>query len=424
MSGEFEVLQSIYPELVIDGCEALLDIPISFEDIRFLAFHTYPRLEVRHLPPVELSLKIVAGYPITTCPVVSLHCPWLNDKQIELLIEECEGLWVPGEEVLFSIVDHIRTSCIASFAFDGSWPTILADDLYHLLREHEQFALRSEFNEKSFECQICLDWRSGQACIAMDCGHTFCLECLKSMFGLYIHEGSVQFVRCPSCPQPSNKDGEGQLCKSPARFPGTLLRQIVSSNEVERYNQLIHKKELEALPSSTHCPRDFCGTILGRNPDEKLVVCTSCQYAFCADCKKTWHGPLEPCKRLKYSSTLGSLYNSLCSDSSRVKERVAMERLYGKRNLSKLLKELADEQLVDQWRSENAQACPSCNIFVEKSQGCNHMICSICQTHFCFLCGEGLSSRNPYSHYSDKGVSCYGKLFEGLTGLEDPYAGF
>lgn len=55
--------------------------------------------------------------------------------------------------------------------------------------------------------------------------------------------------------------------------------------------------------------------------------------------------------------------------------------------------------------------------------GCNHMICGVCSCHFCFLCGDGLSARNPYSHYSDKGLSCYGKLFEGLTGLEDPFGG-
>lgn len=69
------------------------------------------------------------------------------------------------------------------------------------------------------------------------------------------------------------------------------------------------------------------------------------------------------------------------------------------------------------------QGCPVCGTFVEKSMGCNHMICGVCSCHFCFLCGDGLSARNPYSHYSDKGLSCYGKLFEGLTGLEDPFGG-
>lgn len=179
------------------------------------------------------------------------------------------------------------------------------------------------------------------------------------------------------------------------------------------------------MPASTHCPRDFCATVLARDPDEKLVVCTQCEYAFCADCKRGWHGPTEPCARLLFSGDLGDLYLSVVNDPEKRKEREKLERLYGIKNLKRLLHELEDVKLADKWRLENAQSCPACKTFVEKSAGCNHMICQgagSCGCHFCFLCGDALSSRNPYSHYSDKGISCYGKLFEGLTGLEeDPW---
>ncbi|ORY87628.1 hypothetical protein BCR37DRAFT_375502 [Protomyces lactucae-debilis] len=82
---------------------------------------------------------------------------------------------------------------------------------------------------------------------------------------------------------------------------------------------------------------------------------------------------------------------------------------------------MEDERLADTWRQENAQQCPSCESWVQKASGCNHMSCSVCRCHFCFLCGESLPVKNPYLHYG-KGMACAGRLFEGLTGLEDPFA--
>jgi hypothetical protein len=39
---------------------------------------------------------------------------------------------------------------------------------------------------------------------------------------------------------------------------------------------------------------------------------------------------------------------------------------------------------------------------------------SRCRTFFCYLCGDKLPTENPYSHFSDLGVNCYNKLFEGV----------
>lgn len=36
--------------------------------------------------------------------------------------------------------------------------------------------------------------------------------------------------------------------------------------------------------------------------------------------------------------------------------------------------------------------CAGCNTLVNRSQGCNHMNCSRCKTHFCYSCGQSMSS--------------------------------
>ena len=39
---------------------------------------------------------------------------------------------------------------------------------------------------------------------------------------------------------------------------------------------------------------------------------------------------------------------------------------------------------------ENSRECPCCGVMVQKSQGCNHMFCTICHTGFCYRTGRVL----------------------------------
>ena len=36
---------------------------------------------------------------------------------------------------------------------------------------------------------------------------------------------------------------------------------------------------------------------------------------------------------------------------------------------------------------KNAQKCPKCKIYIQRSEGCDHMICTNCSTEFCYRCG-------------------------------------
>ena len=43
----------------------------------------------------------------------------------------------------------------------------------------------------------------------------------------------------------------------------------------------------------------------------------------------------------------------------------------------------------------NAQRCPKCSIYIEKIDGCDHMLCTKCNSKFCYRCG----SRMRLPHY-------------------------
>ena len=70
-----------------------------------------------------------------------------------------------------------------------------------------------------------------------------------------------------------------------------------------------------------------------------------------------------------------------------------------------------NDQLFENYFKNNANSkkCPNdrCKINIEKNEGCNHMTCSKCQTHFCWLCLYiGKDANAVYEHQS----SCPRKL--------------
>ena len=45
-----------------------------------------------------------------------------------------------------------------------------------------------------------------------------------------------------------------------------------------------------------------------------------------------------------------------------------------------------EKMLYDKYLEKYAKKCPKCSAAIEKNQGCNHMTCTICKTHFCWIC--------------------------------------
>mmetsp|Transcript_6708 Transcript_6708/g.18408 ORF Transcript_6708/g.18408 Transcript_6708/m.18408 type:complete len:695 (-) Transcript_6708:128-2212(-) len=75
------------------------------------------------------------------------------------------------------------------------------------------------------------------------------------------------------------------------------------------------------------------------------------------------------------------------------------ERLRKKRVLEELMTLRAIKQ--------DSQACPRCRVRISRSQGCNHMRCTSCDTHFCYRCGATIPAANPYSHFSAQGCPTF-----------------
>jgi E3 ubiquitin-protein ligase RNF14 len=271
----------------------------------------------------------------------------------------------------------------------------------------------------------------------MDCGHIFCLQCLQDFYSDAIKEGNLSTVRCltPNCAKERASSASSTTGKAKAKVvisPSELLQIGLPEDMVKRYVTLKYKTELEADKDTIYCPRQWCNgaarskrhkkpdglefaessssddtqdTMTG-NDDEKagnntrqkkkkkkkktvskfdpadlLSVCEDCGFAFCSRCLQTWHGEFVRCAP--------------------------------KRNKDELTEE---EKASIEYLQLHTSPCPTCNAPAQKTHGCNHMICSRCDTHFCYLCSSWLDPANPYKHYNTqpdgKVTSCYMRLWE------------
>jgi len=48
------------------------------------------------------------------------------------------------------------------------------------------------------------------------------------------------------------------------------------------------------------------------------------------------------------------------------------------------------EDSIINWVKNNASMCPGCRTGIERLEGCFHMNCTLCGTHFCYECGKEL----------------------------------
>lgn len=261
------------------------------------------------------------------------------------------------------------------------------------------------------------------------CGHVFCRECLQDVYNNGIKEGDVSQIKClePGCSSERiGADGRKRKRKTERTVhPRELLDMGVEEGMVRRFLEMRRKKKLEADKTTVYCPRSWCqgpaksdrypmipsdlvtyisGMDVTLDPDsdvengieadqresgptknlgnappnvaERIAVCEQCKFAFCKVCYKSWHGPFARC---------------MPRDPTELS---------------------AEEQASYDYIRKFTSPCAHCSAPVQKTMGCNHMICYNCNTHFCYLCGFWLPAANPYKHYNVSGGDCFQRLWE------------
>ena len=55
--------------------------------------------------------------------------------------------------------------------------------------------------------------------------------------------------------------------------------------------------------------------------------------------------------------------------------------------------------LFKRWLEKSgAKQCPGCGASIQKVDGCNHVKCSVCETHICWVCLGKFGANDIYEH--------------------------
>ncbi|KAF7306713.1 KH domain protein [Mycena indigotica] len=374
--SEVEILKSIYPDFIPsdDSSESFvrLEIPVQFEEpttVQIVGESDTLFKSLRNLPPLILHIVLGHGYPEHNPPDLAIRCSWLSLELTSRLHNLLRNIW-QHDAVLFDWVEFIRSGTfLSSLDLHGSSGGLSLRhsdprQLMELFTAHDESARSTIFSEQAYNCAICLSSKKGKSCIQLFCTHVFCRACLNDFWSLQIQEGDVEFLGCP----------DADCVKAKRTVNQEDLVRIVSPEAVKRWTWLREKIMFEKDPSLVHCPMSFCQSPVPRPIDatsdsraDKLRICSACSFSFCSFCKRSWHG-VNSCP-ISQTETVVREYLALPEGS---RERLALEAHYGKSIIAKLVLRYEEEQLNKSWLESNAMACPSCELHIEKSLGCNH----------------------------------------------------
>ncbi|XP_068610161.1 E3 ubiquitin-protein ligase RNF217 [Brachionichthys hirsutus] len=204
---------------------------------------------------------------------------------------------------------------------------------------HRLSGLRAAEGTAIQSCRVCLECKAIAPLPC--CSKAVCDECLK----LYV-SSQVRMAKSDiSCPIP---ECGGYLEEG-------LVFSHLANEDLAKYRYFL---ELSQLDTGTKpCPQCSHFTSLkecnlDHSEHKYKIQCNSCQFVWCFKCHAPWHNGLK------------------CRDY---------------RKGDKLLRTWAS---VVEHGQRNAQKCPRCKIHIQRTEGCDHMTCTQCNTNFCYRCGE------------------------------------
>ncbi|XP_070589546.1 E3 ubiquitin-protein ligase RNF217 isoform X2 [Erythrolamprus reginae] len=192
-------------------------------------------------------------------------------------------------------------------------------------------------------CRVCLEEKPLKPLPC--CKKPVCEACLKRYLSSQVQVGQAD-IPCP-------------ITECSEHLDETTILFNLPHDDIIKYKYFL---ELGRIGSSTKpCPQCKHFTTFKRkghiptptNMESKYKIqCPTCQLVWCFKCHSPWHEGVN-CKEFKKGD--------------------------------KLLRHWASEIEHGQ---RNAQKCPKCKIHIQRTEGCDHMTCSQCNTNFCYRCGE------------------------------------
>lgn len=145
-------------------------------------------------------------------------------------------------------------------------------DVLHMVLSHEARSQHEEFQAATHLCNVCLEHHLGSNGIRAQCGHWHCRPCLRELASVCMRDSNAAGVRCP---RPS--------CR--AALPPHIVQELMSQEELARWDELLLQKTLSSMRDVVFCPR--CNLAAVESLD--WAQCSGCHFAFCSLCYEAYH---------------------------------------------------------------------------------------------------------------------------------------
>ena len=190
-----------------------------------------------------------------------------------------------------------------------------------------------EKHQPQVECPVCFTEVTNP--VKLDCGHTWCKNCLQNYLRASIDNASFPLVCL----------GDEASCS--ARIPIHMAQEVLSTNDFNDILEAAFRAHVHSHPKEYHyCPTPDCKQVYHRNTKCHVLQCPSCLLRICPKCNAEYH---------EHSPCQGD--------------------------------EASDRALFEEWKqSHDVKDCPGCKAPIERDAGCNHMTCVRCKTHICWVC--------------------------------------
>ena len=215
-------------------------------------------------------------------------------------------------------------------------------------------------NESIDSCIFCIEDFVQNPIInpLLECGKFIHGECFINYIDKELNNNHFP-IRCPFCTENDRHEINYKIVMD------CLLINNKDNLAIKLENISLNYLAQNNPDEISFCPTAGCDYMCFYDKNEYHLECPLCQKSYCLKCKTEWHE------------------NITCEEN-----QLSIKGIKNQES------EIIFEEYV---KGCNFKKCPKCKRWVEKTEGCDHVIC-LCGTHFCYSCGEIRDSERPYDH--------------------------
>jgi hypothetical protein len=305
-------------------------------------------------PPQKLEEVHAALVGRLDCANISIHVIELNREDF---LWACRGGFnfirttISESNVSFDIVSTPKRIIITGSVAD-------LQQAKDALRNKNDAVTNAQNLHGNDDCSIC--WTPAETPVTLHCQHVYCLDCFEWLSMAASSSAGIPKVLC---------QGNAGSCGEVVHL--NELQTHLSSAAFEDLLECMLKSHIDRRPEVfRYCPSPDCGYVY--RVGDGARTCVKCLVMICTDCHEQ-HGTMS------------------CADYKDLKS--------------------GDYEAFEKFKKAmNIKDCPKCRTSIERTEGCNHMTCTGCRTHLCWVCLETFStSGETYDHLS----AVHGGIFEG-----------